>query len=82
MTTQWTGNEHQTMAKVFLGTLIGAVDNKAIKAVRGVLDFIGYAHFEMHCDELLAEMDRAWVAFHEGKEIFKDLEIQKQFNIS
>ena len=60
MTTQWTGNEHKNMAKVFLGTLIGAVDNKVIKAVCGVLDFIGYAHFETHCDESLAEMDQAW----------------------
>jgi hypothetical protein len=82
MTTQWTGNEHKNMGKVFLGTLIGAVDDEVLKTVRGVLDFIGYAHFETHCDESLAEMDRAWVAFHEAKGIFKDLEIRKHFNIS
>ena len=82
MTTQWTGNKHKNMAKVFLGTLIGTVDNKVIKAVHGVLDFIGYAQFGMHCDESLAEMDWAWVAFHEGKEISKALEIRKHFNIS
>ena len=82
MTTQWTGNEHKNMEKVFLGTLIGAVDDKVLKTVRGVLDFIGYAHFETHCDESLAEMDRAWVAFHEAKGIFEDLEIRKHFNIS
>ena len=70
------------MAKVFLGTLISAVDDKVLKTVRGVLDFIGYAHFETHCDESLAEMDRAWVAFHEAKGIFEELEIQKHFNIS
>jgi hypothetical protein len=82
MMTQWTGNEHKNMEKVFLGTLIGAVDDKALKTVRGVLDFIGYAHFETHCDESLAEMDQAWVAFHEAKGIFEDLEIRKHFNIS
>ena len=70
------------MAKVFLGTLISAVDDKVLKTVCGVLDFIGYAHFETHCDELLAEMDRAWVAFHEAKRIFEELEIWKHFNIS
>ena len=82
MTTQWTGNEHKNMAKVFLGTLIGTVGDEVLKTVRGVLDFIGYAHFETHCDESLAEMDRAWVAFHEAKGIFEDLEIRKHFNIS
>ena len=82
MTTQWTGNEHKNMAKVFLGTLIGTVGDEVLKTVRGVLDFIGYAHFETHCDESLAEMDRAWVAFHEAKGIFEDLEIWKHFNIS
>ena len=82
MTTQWTGNEHKNMAKVFLGSLIGAVDDKVLKAVRSVLDFIGYSHFKTHCDESLEEMDRAWVAFHEAKDIFEDLEIRKHFNIS
>ena len=82
MMMQWTGNEHKNMEKVFLGTLIGAVDDEVLKAVRRVLDFIGYAHFETHCNELLAEMDRAWVAFHEVKGIFEDLEIWKHFNIS
>jgi hypothetical protein len=82
MTTQWTGNEHKNMEKVFLGMLIGTVDDEVLKTVHAVLDFIGYAHFETHCDEFLAELDRAWVAFHEGKGIFEDLEIQKHFNIS
>ncbi|KAF8224594.1 hypothetical protein L208DRAFT_1510954 [Tricholoma matsutake] len=81
MMMQWTGNEHKNMEKV-LGTLIGAVDHKVLKAVRAVLDFIGYAHFETHCDESLAELDQAWVTFHEEKGIFENLEIQKHFNIS
>ena len=69
------------MEKV-LGTLIGAVDDDVLKTVQVVLDFIRYAHFETHCDESLAELDWAWVAFYEGKGIFEDLEIQKHFNIS
>lgn len=74
MMTQWTGNEHKNMEKVFLGTLIGAMDDKVLKTVRAVLDFIGYAHFETHCDESLAELDWAWVTFHEGKGIFEDID--------
>jgi hypothetical protein len=33
MTMQWTGNEHKNMEKVFLGILIGAMDDEALKAV-------------------------------------------------
>ena len=80
MTTQWTGNEHKNMEKVFLGTLIGAMDDDVLKTVWVVLDFIRYAHFETHCDKSLAELDWAWDTFHKGKYIFEDLEIWKHFN--
>jgi hypothetical protein len=46
------------------------------------LDFIGYAHFETHCDESLAELDQAWKDFHDAKGVFVDLEIRKHFNIN
>ncbi|KAJ3503514.1 hypothetical protein NLJ89_g8395 [Agrocybe chaxingu] len=82
LTTQWTGNEHKNMEKVFLGILAGATDPAVIRAVRAVLDFIYYAHFETHTDESLAQLDAAWVTFHENKKIFEDLSIRKHFNIS
>ena len=82
LTTQWTGNEFKNMEKVFLGVLAGATDPQVILAVRGVLDFIYYAHFEAHTDESLAKLDAAWLLFHENKEVFEDLEIREHFNIS
>ena len=82
LTTQWTGTEHKNMEKVFLAVLAGATDPAVIRAVHGVLDFIYYAHFETHTDESLDLLDAAWLAFHDNKYIFEDLEIRKHFNIS
>jgi Plavaka transposase len=82
LTTQWTGKEYKNMEKVFLGVLAGATDPGVMRAIRAVLDFIYYAHFEIHCDESLAALDAAWLAFHDNKSIFEDLEIRKHFNIS
>ena len=82
LTTQWTGTEHKNMEKVFLGILAGATDPAVIRAVRAILDFIYYAHFETHTDESLRCLDEAWVTFHENKQVFRDLEIREHFNIS
>ncbi|KAJ7238853.1 hypothetical protein B0H12DRAFT_974427, partial [Mycena haematopus] len=82
LTTQWTGRERKNMEKVFLGVLAGATDSRVQLATRGILDFIYYAHFETHCDESLVELDNAWRAFHDNKNVFVDLEIRKHFNIS
>ncbi|KAI0071914.1 hypothetical protein K474DRAFT_1606079, partial [Panus rudis PR-1116 ss-1] len=46
--TQWTGNEYRNMEKVFLGAIAGAADEGVIRAVRAIVDFIYYAHFETH----------------------------------
>ncbi|KAJ7019294.1 hypothetical protein C8F04DRAFT_1182372 [Mycena alexandri] len=82
LTTQWTGKERKNMEKVFLGVLANATDDAVIRATRGILDFIHYAHFETHCDESLVQLDAAWLAFHDNKYIFEDLEIREHFNIS
>ncbi|KAJ7886278.1 hypothetical protein B0H13DRAFT_1628019 [Mycena leptocephala] len=82
LTTQWTGNEHKNMEKVFLGVLAKATDPAVQRSVRGIIDFIYYAHFETHCNESLAKLDAAWAAFHANKNIFIDLEIRKHFNIN
>ncbi|KAG6805789.1 hypothetical protein H0H92_014003, partial [Tricholoma furcatifolium] len=82
LTTQWTGTEHKNMEKVFLGILANTTDEKVIQCVRGMLDFIYYAQFEVHTDETLVLLDAAWERFHRNKEIFKDLEIRQHFNIS
>lgn len=82
LTSQWTGTEHKNMEKVFLGVIAGVADERVIAAARGVLDFIYYAHFETHTDESLAQLDAAWLRFHENKDVFEDLNIREHFNIS
>ena len=82
LTSQWTGTEYKNMEKVFLGIIANAVDPGVIRAARGILDFIYYAHFETHTDESLAQLDAAWRTFHEEKKIFVDLGIREHFNIS
>ncbi|KAJ6611660.1 hypothetical protein B0H10DRAFT_2437370 [Mycena sp. CBHHK59/15] len=82
LTSQWTGGEHKNMEKVFLGVLAGATEPAVQRAVRGIIDFIYYAHFETHCDDSLAKLDAAWATFHDNKEVFKILEIRKHFDIN
>jgi len=82
LTMQWTGKEYKNMEKVFLGVLAGATDPGVMRTIHAILDFIYYAHFETHCNESFAATDAAWLAFHDNKSIFEDLEIRKHFNIS
>ncbi|KAJ7239445.1 hypothetical protein C8J57DRAFT_1727328 [Mycena rebaudengoi] len=81
LVSQWTGNEYKGMEKVFLGVLNGAADPQVIRAVRAILDFIYYAHFETHTNESLAKLEDAWNLFHANKEIFITKEIREHFNI-
>ena len=81
LVTQWTGTEYKNMEKVFLGVIIGIAQPEVIRAVRAVLDFIYYAHFETHDFGSLAKLDEAWVAFHQNKGIFIEQEIREHFNI-
>ncbi|KAJ7689554.1 hypothetical protein B0H17DRAFT_937114, partial [Mycena rosella] len=82
LTSQWTGTERKQMQKVFLGVLAKATDPAVQRAVRGIIDFIYYAHFKKHSDDSLAKLDAAWNAFHADKQIFLDKEIRKHFNIN
>ena len=78
---QWSGTEYKNMEKVFLGVLAGQAEPGLIRAVRGCLDFIYYAHFESHTWDSLVKLDDAWVLFHENKHYFVDAEVRKHFNI-
>jgi hypothetical protein len=69
------------MEKVFLGVIVGIAEPEVIRAVRGVVDFIYYAHFETHDLRSLAKLDEAWAAFHRNKRIFIKLDIREHFNI-
>jgi hypothetical protein len=81
LVTQWTGTEHKNMEKVFLGAIAGISAPSTIRAVRAVLDFIYYAHFESHTFRSLALLDKAWVAFHKNKDVFVEKCIRSHFNI-
>jgi hypothetical protein len=81
-TMQWTGTEYKNMEKVFLGTLGGTANPQVIRCIRALLDFIYYAHFKVHCTESLKLLNEVWVELHKNKEIFRELGIQGQFNIS
>ncbi|KAJ7927189.1 hypothetical protein B0H13DRAFT_1479222, partial [Mycena leptocephala] len=56
------------------------VDPAVQRAVRGVLDFIYYAHFQVYCDDSLNKLDAGWLTFHNNKAIFKIKEIRNHFN--
>ncbi|KAJ7223235.1 hypothetical protein GGX14DRAFT_351944, partial [Mycena pura] len=80
LVSQWTGNEYKHMERVFLGALNGTAETRVVLAVRGILDFIHYAHFETHTDESLALLHEAWLLFHANKDVFIDLEIRTDFD--
>ncbi|KAF8873161.1 hypothetical protein BD779DRAFT_1452149, partial [Infundibulicybe gibba] len=78
---QWTGTEYKNMEKIFLGVLAGTTDVQVLQAVRAILDFIYYSHFEYHTDASLSKLEKAWLAFHEHKAVFVELGIRTDFNI-
>ncbi|KAJ6629713.1 hypothetical protein B0H10DRAFT_2208669 [Mycena sp. CBHHK59/15] len=81
LVSQWTGNEYKNMEKVFLGALNGATDSDVLRAVRGIMDFVYYAHFETHTTASLAKLEAAWKLFHAHKHVFITKEIHEHFNI-
>ncbi|KAI0675158.1 hypothetical protein C8Q78DRAFT_965124 [Trametes maxima] len=81
LVSQWTGTEYKGMEKTFLGVVAGAGDERVTRAVRAVLDFIYYAHFETHTDKSLTHgLHRSWSNYHKCKAIFIELEIRRHFN--
>lgn len=81
LVSQWTGQEYKELEKVFLGVIAGATDGAIVSAVRAVLDFIYYAHFECHTDSTLKKLEVAWSDFHERKSIFVQHGVRDHFNI-
>ncbi len=81
LVTQWTGTEYKAMEKMFVGAIAGAADAETTRAVRAVLDFIFYAHFQAHTDDSLAHLEAAWATFHENKDVFTRNGVREHFNI-
>lgn len=69
------------MEKVFLGVLAGQGEPGLISAVRSLLDFIYYTHFESHSHNSLRQLDDAYIQFHEGLEYFTDKGIRDNFDL-
>lgn len=80
MVTQWTGNEYKNMERVFLGVIAGAGEPDVTLAVRAVLNFIYYAHFETHTDRTLDALHAAWLDYHRYKLVFQRAGIRTHFN--
>ena len=81
LVSQWTGNEHKNMEKVFLGVVANAADAKVVQATCAILDFIHYAHFETHTDLSLRRLEDAWNRFHASKDEFVKQKVWTHFNI-
>lgn len=81
---QWTGAEHKEMEKVFVGILASSgVDQRIVKAVRAILDFIYYASLHTHTTTTLNALRESLDFFHSNKDSFIELEarMQDHFNI-
>jgi hypothetical protein len=80
---QWTGNEHKAMEKVFISVVAGAAPERVVGAARAILDFISYSSLQSHTTASLAGLAKSLDDFHIYKDIFIDLEarLPKHFNI-
>lgn len=80
LVSQWTGTEYKNMEKVFLGVIAGAADERVIMATHANLDFIYYAHFEVHTADSLAKLQAVLEEFHLHKHVFIECGIRHDFN--
>ena len=83
-----TGHEHRDISKIILGLIIdmklpdGLSDMKLLKATRAILDFVYLAQYPVHSDKSLQLLRDALNHFHESKDIFVQLGIHNDFNLS
>ncbi|KIK23122.1 hypothetical protein PISMIDRAFT_11114 [Pisolithus microcarpus 441] len=78
---QWTGTEHKEMERVFVGLLVGAVDDHVLLVARSLLDFIYYAQLQRHMDITLAAMEESLKTFHHHKHVLIELGVRQDFNV-
>ncbi|KAI0083765.1 hypothetical protein BDY19DRAFT_899724 [Irpex rosettiformis] len=79
---QWTGAEHKEMQKVFVVLVAGAVDEKVLRMVQSLIDFIYYSQLQLHTTETINALKHSLDVFHRNKSVFQDLEIREHFNIA
>ncbi|KAG8920360.1 hypothetical protein FRC01_000803 [Tulasnella sp. 417] len=80
---QFTGNEHREMKKVFIGIMINLHDQdpNIITAARSLLDFIYLAHYPSHSTSTLQQMKGAIDSFNAAKDVFIRAGLRDHFNI-
>lgn len=80
---QWTGHEHKEMEKVFVGLVAANADERVVRAVRALLDFIFLASLQRQTSVSLKAMEKALDDFHSHKQAFIDFEARHpaHFNI-
>ena len=70
------------MQRVYLGVIVGLVDDCIFAAAKALLDFIYYAQYSTHTTDTLDRMEAALNTFHSNKDAFIDAKIREHFNIS
>ncbi|KAJ7073650.1 hypothetical protein C8F01DRAFT_970896 [Mycena amicta] len=79
---QWTGLEYRGLAKTFLGVVHDAVDERVTSITRHLLNFMSYAHLQVHTDDSLAAMQDSWERMHKALPVFHDIGPKRlDFNI-
>ncbi|KIJ63135.1 hypothetical protein HYDPIDRAFT_156602 [Hydnomerulius pinastri MD-312] len=80
---QWTGTEHKEMQRVFVGLLAGTVEDRVMKAVKSVVDFIYFASLHSHTSTTLRALQASLDEFHAHKAVFVELQARNpgHFNI-
>lgn len=64
---QVTGREHREIQKVFIAVIAGAVPDRVLRSMRGLLEFIFLAQSLLFYDEHLNSLKAAHEEFHVGK---------------
>ncbi|KAL0568043.1 hypothetical protein V5O48_013944 [Marasmius crinis-equi] len=79
---QISGSEWKHMARILLACLIGStMPSKAIRACRGILDFIYLAQYATHDEDTLAKMQASLDTWEENREAFVESGTRDDFNI-
>ena len=82
------GQEHSQICRILLGLIIdlrlpgNQSPVRLVRAVRAMLDALYLAQYPLHSDDTLALLENSLSRFDANKQIFIDLEIRSNFNIS
>jgi hypothetical protein len=82
------GQEHAQICRILLGLIVdlrlpgNQSPIRLVRAVRAMLDALYLAQYPMHSDDTLALLENALSRFDESKQIFIDLGIRSNFNIT